>query len=91
MKNLEASAFDCYRSVRWMTETCRLLCHTSDVDSMTEACISMYHTSYVSRLKYVACHTLRSGFHCETYIGISPYRTLTVVELQSMAVMSYMT
>ena len=36
-------------------------------------------------------HTLRSDFHCETYIGISPYRTLAVVELQSIAVILFMT
>ena len=30
-------------------------------------------------------------FHYERYIGISPYRTLAVVELQSMAFMSYVT
>ena len=34
-------------------------------------------------------HTLHSNFHYETYIGISPYRTLAVVELQSMEAMSY--
>ena len=33
---------------------------------------------------------LRSDFHYETYIGISPYRTLAVVELQSMAVIYHM-
>ena len=36
-------------------------------------------------------HTLRSDFHYETYIGISPYRTLAVVELQSMEIMEVMT
>ena len=37
---------------------------------------------------------MRSDFHYETYIGISPYRTLAclaVVELQSMAVISQVT
>ena len=36
----------------------------------------------------VIAHTLRSDFHYETFIGISPYRTLAVVELQYMAVIS---
>ena len=35
-------------------------------------------------------HTLGSDFHYETYIGISPYRTLAVGELHSLADMSYM-
>ena len=42
-----------------------------------------------SELKY--SHTLHSNLHCETYIGISQYRSLAVVELQSMEVMLYMT
>ena len=36
-------------------------------------------------------HTLRINFHYETYIGISPYRTPAVVELQSIALMSNVT
>ena len=34
----------------------------------------------------VFSHTLGSDFHPETYIGIGPYRTLAVVELQSTAI-----
>ena len=33
-------------------------------------------------------HTLRSGFHYETYIVFSPYHTLAVVELQYMAIVN---
>ena len=33
---------------------------------------------------------MRSDFHYDTYIGISPYRTLAVVELQSMTVIYHM-
>ena len=38
-------------------------------------------TSIVVKLlgKSLISHTLCSGFHYETYIGISPYRTLAVV------------
>ena len=34
------------------------------------------------------CHTLGSDFHYEMYIGISQYRKLAVVELQSTTVTS---
>ena len=39
----------------------------------------------------VLSHTLRNDFYYETYIGIRPYRTLAVVELQCMAVISCVT
>ena len=36
-------------------------------------------------------HTLRSDFHYETYIGISPYRTPAMIELQYMQLYHYVT
>ena len=55
--------------------------------------ISRSHLSLagISEIDNHHSHPLHSNFQYETNIGISPYHTLAVVELQSMEVMEVMT
>ena len=83
-------------TVRRISVSAHIALCAVDFHSETYIGISPYRTlrsdfhceTYIGISPY---RTLRSDFQCEAYIGISPYRTLAVVELQSTAVMLFVT